>query len=80
MLMVIHTIIFLFAFRNGWPTIRIEFSFRDNINGEIGGAFLIILVLTSLKFVRTRFYEVFMKAHWLFFPLFIIFAELHKNT
>ena len=53
---------------------------RLKILAGIGSfAFMIVIVLTSLWFMRSKCYEVFMKIHYICFVVILVLGMLHKG-
>ena len=81
-MVVIHLTIFTVYYcdRSGWSGVYHEFFQKFEIlAGLLAFICLIIMVISSLKFVRSKMYNIFMKLHYVFFGLVLLFVVLHKH-
>lgn len=48
------------------------------LTGTVFFGLMVLLFVSSLSFVRRRFFELFMRSHWILFILIMVFAIIHS--
>mmetsp|Transcript_10765 Transcript_10765/g.44132 ORF Transcript_10765/g.44132 Transcript_10765/m.44132 type:complete len:583 (-) Transcript_10765:22-1770(-) len=78
---VVHTIIMLVVYtqKGGFHTLYKELTKFNIVTGELAFACMLGLTLFSIKPVRRRFYEIFMKSHYILFLAATGLSLLHKK-
>ena len=81
-MLIAHLIIFTVYYheKDGWSGVYHEFFQKFEIlAGLLSFIFLTIMVLSSIKIVRSKLYDVFMKLHYALFGVVLLFGVLHKH-
>lgn len=78
---LLHTLLMVLVYtaKGGAQTLFKEFTKFNILTGEVAFLLMAAMALLSLPWVRRRFYELFMKSHYVLFMLITGLSLLHKK-